>query len=231
MAGSLSLDETSRARENDGAQLCPGEFMRGVAAALALTMFASSAVCGDEPQDASPNTADALTREGTSHFRLNEFDAALRAYRESYRLAPKPELLFDIGQCYRKLDQKQLAIDSFKSFLQESSDEGQKGTARDLIEKLGDAIRQEAAAKNAPPQEPLTPAASTRPLGGTRASDSVAPASAVEHRAQRPIYKRWWFWTALSGVAAVAIGVGLGIGLSSGPAAPSVNTTAGTFRF
>jgi hypothetical protein len=48
--GSTSPDQTALA-ENHGAQLCPGEIHAGVAAALALTMFASSAVYGDEPPD------------------------------------------------------------------------------------------------------------------------------------------------------------------------------------
>lgn len=218
--------------------------------------------------------------------RLSEFDAALKSYKEAYRIAPKPELLYDIAQCHRNLNQKQAAVDAFKNFIQESTDEVQNTRVRGLIDKLETAIRDENAAKTAPPQGPLTP---TKPLlgrlrvtsvpdgatvrfdddqqarigttpaefgdlaPGTRrvfiakegyasvernvditaggsavvdlqltptANEAVAPLTETAP-SDRPIYKKWWLWTAVGGVAVVALAVGLGAGLAPGPGAPA----------
>jgi hypothetical protein len=281
--------------------------MRGVVVAISIAAIACSAIArAEQTPDPNVQKADALTHEGTNHFRLNEFDAALKAYKEAYRLAPKSELLYDIGQCYRKLDEKQAALDSFKNFLQESTNEQQNASVRELVEKLEAAIREESAAKNAPPQGPITqtPPSPAKPLlgrirvasvpdgatvrfdddqksrtgttpvefddlspgtrrvfiakdgygtvernvditaGGNAVVDiqltpsatpdvTAAPPSMTpeEQHADKPVYKKWWFWTAVGAVAVVGLGVGLGVGLSSGPSAPSATTSNGTFRF
>jgi hypothetical protein len=269
----------------------------GVIAAVECTVLAA-----DTPAEAQAQQADSLNREGKNHFRLNEFDAALKSYKEAYRLTSKPEFLYDIGQCYRKLDQKQGALDSFKSFLQESEDESQKIAVRDIVEKLEAAIRQEAAAKNAPPQGPIAPAQPTPRLGslritsvpdgatirfdddrtsrtgttpaaffdlapGTRhvfitkhgystverdvditaggnavvdiqlmtsATPDVATtqtAAPVAERQQKRLYKKWWLWTAVGGVAAVGLAAGLGVGLAPGPNAPATPSGLMTIRY
>jgi tetratricopeptide (TPR) repeat protein len=38
---------------------------------------------------------------------------------------------------------------------------------------------------------------------------------------KRPVWKRWWFWTALGGVAAAVIAVGVGVGVAERPAQSS----------
>jgi hypothetical protein len=43
-------------------------------------------------------TAAALTEAATRHFRLDEFQDALKDYTEAYRAYPEPALLFDIAQ-------------------------------------------------------------------------------------------------------------------------------------
>jgi hypothetical protein len=48
-------------------------------------------------------------------------------------------------------------------------------------------------------------------------------ATTAEHpreqtRVDKPVYKKWWLWTIVGGVAVgAALGVGLGLGLSNGP--------------
>jgi hypothetical protein len=52
----------------------------------------------------------------------------------------------------------------------------------------------------------------------------VAP---VEHGEGQPVYKKWWFWTAIGGgVAAIAIiGIAAGVASSNHPSLPSGVTT------
>jgi tetratricopeptide (TPR) repeat protein len=259
--------------------------LKGLAVACCLLCVSGSVVATAQEAESSSARrlrADELVREGTSHFRLNEFEAALKAYIEAYRLSQSPELLYDIAQCHRKLNHKQDAIDSFKSFLQESKDQAQKAEVERIIEKLEAAIREENAAKNAPPQGPITPPASSPPTASSPAamppsakpptapapaptrsvtaaapppmaqsappptptatplaraySSGTSPSSAVVQTASvttdrqaeaRPVYKRWWFWTAVGGAAIVAVGIGLGVGLApastpSGTLGPAV---------
>ena len=47
--------------------------------------------------------AKTLFQKAEVHFRLGEFPQALVMYKEAYRLAPLPALLFNIGQCHRHL--------------------------------------------------------------------------------------------------------------------------------
>jgi tetratricopeptide (TPR) repeat protein len=78
---------------------------------------------------------------------------------------------------------------------------------------------------NPPPATVATepaPVAKSEPI--VASSSPAAPA--------KPIYKRWWLWTAVGVGAAVALGVGLGVGLTpSSSGAPSESTNFGTFRF
>jgi hypothetical protein len=50
------------------------------------------------------------------------------------------------------------------------------------------------------------------------ATPPIAIAPIATQAPRKPVWKKWWFWTAIGGVAVVAIGVGLGVGLSTSPA-------------
>ena len=79
-----------------------------------------------------------------------------------------------------------------------------------------------------PPGQIMTP-------GAKPAVEPAHTEAAVTAEAPRktPVYKKWWFWTAIVGAAAVvAVGVGLGVALSSAPSAPAnTGATDGTLRF
>jgi tetratricopeptide (TPR) repeat protein len=46
-------------------------------------------------------TAVSLYEEGLKHYRLAEYDDAITAFRQAYRLSNAPEFLYDIAQSYR----------------------------------------------------------------------------------------------------------------------------------
>src|SRR3954465_10932602 len=63
-----------------------------------------------------------LFDEGKKHFKLGEFQDALQSFKSAYRAAPVPTILFNIGQCYRQLNDRENAINLYRSYLSEVPD-------------------------------------------------------------------------------------------------------------
>lgn len=63
--------------------------------------------------------ARALYEEGLTHYNLHEYDAAIAAFKGSYRLSRAPELLFDIAQEYRLKGDCPEALRFYRTYLRE----------------------------------------------------------------------------------------------------------------
>jgi tetratricopeptide (TPR) repeat protein len=72
-----------------------------------------------KPNKAALKEAKTFFETAETHYRLQEFSQALDAYKESYRISQHPELLFNIAQCYRKLERYEEALLSYQSFLRD----------------------------------------------------------------------------------------------------------------
>src|SRR5688572_26261239 len=59
---------------------------------------------------------------GMQHYNMGEFDRALSEFKKAYGAQPHPELLFNIGQCYRNLGNVDEAIFFFERYLEEEPD-------------------------------------------------------------------------------------------------------------
>jgi hypothetical protein len=180
-----------------------------------------------------------LFKSGSQHFKLGEYGEALTAFKEAYRNFEDPTILFNIAQCHRQLNQKPEAIRFYRTYLSELPKAPNRDEVRQLIAMLETALAQETAARTVPPSGTLgTP---PRNDAEPRPEPSVTPATIESPRAdvvraaptRTPVYKKWWFWTAVGGAVVVAVGVGVGVGLalSPGPSAPSVTPMDGVFRF
>jgi tetratricopeptide (TPR) repeat protein len=135
--------------------------------------------------------------------RANQYEAALIMYQQTYAMTPLPWLLLNIGRVQQKLGRNEQAAGSYRKILEFNAkmptdetaglaDVEVTAKAREYLKQAEDAIAEQ---KRANPGVVVT----TAPV-----VDKV------------PLYKRWWFWTAIGGgVGLVAVGVGLGIGLSS----------------
>ncbi|MEZ4363092.1 MAG: tetratricopeptide repeat protein [Kofleriaceae bacterium] len=117
-------------------------------------------------------------------FALGRFDQALEQYQKAYDAKPIPDFLFNIGQCYRNLNDYESAIFSFRKFLTLDPETPRRADVEQLIEELeakkarADVLERESRlqAERAPPPR------------------------------STPITKRWWFWTGV--VAFVGAGAG-----------------------
>ncbi|MFO0574101.1 MAG: tetratricopeptide repeat protein [Polyangia bacterium] len=113
---------------------------------------------------------------------------AAAAWQEAYRLAPQPLYLFRLAEAQRQKGDKPAAIDSYERFLVACP----KNEHRELRAQAQEAV----AALRA---------------GRAILSGRVAPTQPP----RTPVYKKWWFWTAIGvGAAAVAGGVAAGVLLS-----------------
>lgn len=121
-------------------------------------------------------------RKASVHYDLQEFRKALTEFREAYRLKNDPVILFDMGQCNRKMGKYREAIDFYKSYLRKVPSGTNRAEAERLIaesEKLLkdsplDAGARPAGAegKTSPPEARAGPQRSAQPDAG--ASKSVA---------------------------------------------------------
>jgi tetratricopeptide (TPR) repeat protein len=183
---------------------------------------------------AAPAASDkALARqayqEGTRYYNFGEFDKALESFKAAYLHLQDPALLYNIAQCHRQLGQKAEALQVYRSFLREAVNipEAQRANVRDVVNQLESSI---AADRKA---EEDRRAAEAAAAAQAQAQAQAAAAVAVEQPApppKKPLYKKWWLWTAVGGVAVAGLAIGLGVGLSRTPSPPSAPTDYQTLK-
>jgi tetratricopeptide (TPR) repeat protein len=197
--------------------------MRAIAAIAVLLLTLPA--WGDAPA-ADRARAREWFHTGQQHFELGEFADALHDFKEAYRLYDEPTFLFNIGQCHRALDEKVEAVRSFKVYLQKSPNAPNRVEVKEMIVKLEQAIADEPKPAVKPEAKPeMAPVPSPQPVTLAPSPQPVAAPTPVE----KPIYKRWWLWTAVAAVVVVGVGIGLGVGLSSSNT-PTANTDFGIYK-
>ena len=144
--------------------------------------------------------------EAQLDYKLGRFDEALEGYRSAYELVAHPDLLFNIGQCYRQMGNCERALFFYRQFLEDAPQAENRPLVMELI---AECERIEPPAP--PPPEPPPPAAPPPAPPPIAAPPPPAPpAPLVETEVQdepAPIYTTWWFWTATAAVVAAAAAV------------------------
>lgn len=141
-------------------------------AALAQDVKKPSPPQGKAP-DAATLEARKLNAQAKRLFSLGMFAKAAEVYERAYIVKPAPGFLYNLGQCYRRLDgipKLEKALFYFESFLKNTRSGRLVPQAQRQVRKLKKRIARLKAERDAPP----------------------------------PIYKRWWFWTAIGVVVAGA---------------------------
>ena len=122
--------------------------------------------------EATRARARALNAQATRLFSLGMFAEAAEVYQQAYVVKPAPAFLYNLGQCHRRLP----GVPNLKKAV----------------------FYFESFTNNAKPQSPLIPRARSQIAKLKRRIRALEKAA----NAPPPIYKRWWFWTAI-GVAVV----------------------------
>ena len=128
-------------------------------------------------EDAITRTAKRYFANGEKLFALGKFDEALEQYQQAFEAKPLPGFLYNIGQCYRNLGNFDQAIFSFRKYVALEPDAPNKEAVQRLIDDLEERKAREE---------------------GQKRIGTPPPVSA----SGKPAYKKWWFWTGLTAVAA-----------------------------
>lgn len=131
---------------------------------------------------ADPNVEKAREhlRKASVHYDLQEFRKALTEFREAYRLKNDPVILFDMGQCNRKMAHYREAIDFYKSYLRKVP----AGSNRDEAERL--IAESEKLLKESPPEpSAAAPSAAAPSAPAPGAAAPGAAASVTEKEADK----------------------------------------------
>ena len=91
-------------------------WMGGVIVAAFCVSLALPAQAGESDK----TIARAHYETATRLYEVREYEDALKEYKAAYVAKPDAAFLFNIGQCYRKLDKNAEALDFFQQFLKKS---------------------------------------------------------------------------------------------------------------
>jgi tetratricopeptide (TPR) repeat protein len=161
-----------------------------------------------------------ISAEGKALYKSEKYAAAVEHFREAYVLHAEPKILQNLAMAYWKQGQTTEALALFIRYRDEANPIGEQRAQVDAaIEKL-----QQGTASStdnvslAEDDQPAEPAQHTDPrVNGTRPS---APTD-LGQAEKVPVYKKWWFWTAVAGGAvAVGLAIALPIALTRGPKDP-----------
>lgn len=198
--------------------------MLPVLVAVALAVAPLSARASGE--DAGPDVesqARAKFAEGNISYDLAEFQKALDAYSEAYRLMPLPGFLFNIAQCHRQLGHPERAGFFYRRYLSLSKEEPPNAAlVRQLIADMDAEVRKEqerrltreetardqarAAALRA--QADATAARRVQQAERKRTLDPRATASTSDEvKGGDSLAKKWWVWAGAGAVAVIAGGI------------------------
>ncbi len=112
---------------------------------LALALLLVSGVSPSEERDAR-----SLVRRSLREYESAQFDAALADIKQAYLLDPRPQLLFNLGQCERAMHHWELAGFAFDRYLRAKPAAANRTLVESLIRDVQLKLKAEAAASAAP---------------------------------------------------------------------------------
>ncbi len=171
---------------------------------LAIVLVATAA----RADDAATTEARAHFERGKRLYEVAKFQEALEAFTAAYETKALPDILFNIGQCHRRLGHWDAALFFYRGFLSYQADDSPDRAEAERLMKEVEAAKaaQAVAAAEAAKREELRLQAIAR---GER------PAPLVD--AGPPVYKRAWFWATVAGLVAVGTAVAVVVALFAGP--------------
>ena len=184
--------------------------------------------------------ARAHFQQGDTYFKLEKYANALQEFEQAYMAKQDPSFLYNIAQCHRLMGNRAEAIRFYKRYLVDAPAAANRPVAEKHIRDLESALGAEeltgahvAPAPGAPGAEP----SGMPPPRPTQAPPPVAldarppppsdamltsPPPTLSQSDDRPIYTKWWFWTAVGGV--VVTGLIVALLLNRDPSCPDART-------
>lgn len=189
--------------------ICRDLSLRGLLISLLLlTLIGPAGARGPSGQDAR---AERLYRQGMLRLDDGNFRGAITAFQAAYEAKPLARLLYLIGHAHRKLGQPASALRYYEEYRKAATDlsPGFREELDQQIAELRDLAQRTGRLAGPPPPPGSTQDASAGP------GPALLLAGSPGQPARRPLYKKWWFWTAIgTGVTVLAIAIGAGVAAS-----------------
>ena len=139
-------------------------------------------------------------KSGVVHYRAGRYDAALKEFLAAAMARQRVNVVLNIAQCHRLLDHPDEAIKFYRSYLKQWQREnpGKRSPFHDEVQRH---IRTLSARKRT--DKPAARPALKQPRGDGEAASRPLKLVPGGERAARPrptsepIYRKWWFWTAI----------------------------------
>ena len=168
----------------------------------ALVLAPGTPAQADPPARPERAAAKQRAERAAAHYKIGRFAEALTDYTAAYDIAPVPEILFNIGQCHFQLGRFDRAIFFYERYLGDRPNAPNRALVESLLGEARQNLDRQRTRSLAPSTALSSDGAGREPAAGGLDASLDARAG---HDESRPIYRRWWFWTAI-GVAAVAAG-------------------------
>lgn len=172
---------------------------------------------------------------GSRHYELGEYREALAAFKHAYHLTAHPRLLFNVGQCQRKLGDVAAAIDAYQAYLRAVPHAENRAQVEQLITRLESQRAPPPAERDKPEPAPAADVAVAPRTAVPAAAPPVVTARPVDRAGQRvavPVaalssgpeprawYARPWAWTGAAVVLGAAVAAAVLLTRSSGSTDP-----------
>src|SRR5688572_10461054 len=110
---------------------------------LLIVSLVSQSAMGVTPE--SKARAKALYESGTAHYNLGEFKEALDDFKGAYRIIQEPVFLFNIAQCFRRLDDPAQAAEFYRAYRREVPNAPNREDIDRLIAEMDRAVSEKRA--------------------------------------------------------------------------------------
>ena len=151
-------------------------------------------------------------------YESGRYEAALPEFQAAYQSRPQPWLLINIGRTLHRLGRLDEAITFYNRYEQAAPNDDPETTKKVREYKAQAEVL--LSAKGASGTNGATPSATP----GSATDQPVAAVSGAGDKPRakdpQPVYKKWWFWTAIGGGAAVILITGIAVGVSANGRAP-----------
>jgi tetratricopeptide (TPR) repeat protein len=108
---------------------------------VSFALLGPAVAAAQQPTDTELETAKGLFSQAQEAYNAGNYESALKLYSAAYQLAKKPTILFNIGQCHRKLGNRKEASANYKQFLTDEPETQYRGEVEykiaELEEQLG----------------------------------------------------------------------------------------------
>lgn len=156
-------------------------------------------------------------------YESGRYEAALPEFQSAHESRQVPWLLINIGRTLHRLGRLDEAITFYNRYEQAAINDDPE-TVKKVREYKAQAevlLSAKGAATGANPDQSAGPPDATAGTGTAKSPDLTAkPADPAPPKEQKPVYKKWWFWTAIGGGVAVIAIIGIAAGVAANSRAP-----------